>query len=71
MVSRREEDYLEAILGIISEKGYARNKDIANSLDIKPASVSDMLKVLHSKDLIIYLEYEGARLTEKGLKIAK
>ena len=44
MLSRKAEDYLEAILGITEEKGYTRVKDIAIALDIQPSSVVEMLK---------------------------
>jgi len=68
---RREEDYLKAIYNIISRKGYARTTDIAEELDIKPSSVSEMLQKLDSKGLIEYRKYEGAVLTEKGQKIGE
>lgn len=70
-VSRREEDYLEAIYNLINKKGYARTTDIANAVDVKPASVSEMLQILNSKDLIKYRKYEGARLTDEGHRIGK
>jgi DtxR family Mn-dependent transcriptional regulator len=71
MISRREEDYLEAILNLINEKGYAKTTHIANAVDVKPASVSEMLQILNSKGYITYRKYEGARLTDLGLKIAE
>jgi DtxR family Mn-dependent transcriptional regulator len=71
MISRREEDYLEAIYNLINEKGYAKTTHIANAVDVKPASVSEMLQILNSKGYITYRKYEGARLTNKGSKIAE
>ena len=36
MLTRKVEDYLEAILNVTDEKGYARTKDIAKKLDEHP-----------------------------------
>jgi DtxR family Mn-dependent transcriptional regulator len=71
MISRREEDYLEAIYNLINEKGYAKTTHIANAVDVKPASATEMLQILDSKGFITYRKYEGARLTDKGMKIAE
>ena len=71
MLSRKAEDYLEAILNITEEKGYTRTKDIAMALDIKPPSVVEMLKRLRDMGLVEYRRYEGARLTAKGTEIAQ
>ena len=71
MLSRKAEDYLEAILNIAEEKGYTRTKDIAMALDIKPPSVVEMLKRLRDMDLVEYRRYEGVRLTAKGTEVAQ
>ena len=71
MISRHEEDYLEAIYNIVDRKGYARTTDIAEALDVKPSSVTEMLQKLDSKCLIEYRKYEGAVLTKKGRKIGE
>ena len=71
MIGRREEDYLEAIYNIMHRKGYARTTDIADALDVKPSSVTEMLQKLDSKGLIEYRKYEGATPTEKGQKIGE
>lgn len=70
MLSRKAEDYLEAILNIAERKGYARTKDIASALDIKPPSVVEMVKRLNDMALVEYQKYEGVRLTPKGREIA-
>ena len=36
------EDYLERILGLIEEKGYARVSDIAEALDVHPSTVTQI-----------------------------
>lgn len=71
MVSRTKEDYLEAIYVIIKRKGYARTKDIAGNLEVKPSTVTEMLRKLDSKGFIEYRKYEGAVLKDKGYNIGK
>ena len=44
--SQSAEDYLERILELIQETGQARVVDIANSLNIRQASVTNMVKKL-------------------------
>ena len=68
---RREEDYLEAIYIITKEKSSARTTEIAEYLNIKPASATEMLQKLSSKGLINYKKYSGTTLTEKGYNIGK
>jgi DtxR family Mn-dependent transcriptional regulator len=67
----REEDYLRILYEIINEKGYAKVKDVAISLDITPSSVVGMMKKLSGKDLISYREYEGITLTGVGQMYAE
>lgn len=71
MYTFTEENYLKAIyfLSQGSEKGATTNA-IAERLETKPASVSDMLKKLSDKDLLIYKKYQGVKLTAKGKEIA-
>lgn len=67
----RLEDYLEAIYHLIHEKGYANTIDIAESLRVKPPSVSSMLQRLAARDYLVHEPYRGIRLTDKGVKVAK
>lgn len=71
MLSYTEENYLKIIFALSypSSKEISTN-DIAKSLEINPASVSDMLKKLQQKKLIDYAKYQGVTLTEEGQKIA-
>ena len=69
--SRKCEDYLEAILSIVDDKGYARTKDVSDALGITPASVAEMFKRLSEEALVVYRKYEGVTLTEKGKEIAE
>ena len=43
---------------------------IADFLDMKPSSVTDMLKKLAEKKFINYQKYKGTSLTKKGKLIA-
>ena len=60
------EDYLETIYQIVSEKGAARAKDIADRLNVKAGSVTGALQSLTKMQLINYAPYELISITEKG-----
>jgi Mn-dependent DtxR family transcriptional regulator len=64
------DDYLEQILNLIEEKGYARPIDISKNLGISQASVTNMLRRLDSEGLVKHEKYRGTILTEKGHTIA-
>jgi len=70
ILSRKTEDYLEAILNITDGGGYARIKDIAHELGITPPSVTEMVNKLAKKQLVLYKKYGGVQLTDKGREIA-
>lgn len=70
MLSRKAEDYLEAILNITEKKGYTRVKDITHALEVKPSSVVEMLKRLNDSGHVIYKKYDGVTLTPEGKDIA-
>ena len=70
-VTRRNEDLLEAIYDISSEKGYAKSRDIAAALHITPATVTDGFKRLQDAGLVNYEPYGGVTLTHEGKSIAK
>ena len=69
-LSMKEEDYLESILNISLEKGYAKAKDIAEDLEVAPSSASEMFSKLDKKGLIVHRKYEGVTLTPAGKEIA-
>ncbi len=71
MFSQSEENYIKAIyhLEAISNKGISTNA-IAKKLVTKASSVSDMIKKLSEKELVIYKKYQGVKLTSFGKKIA-
>jgi Mn-dependent DtxR family transcriptional regulator len=65
------EDYLERILELMTKKGYARVVDIAASLHISQASVTNMLQRLDAEGFIKYEKYRGLILTEAGETLAR
>jgi Mn-dependent DtxR family transcriptional regulator len=65
------EDYLERILELIDSKGYARVVDIATSLNISQASVSNMVQRLDADGLLKYEKYRGLVLTPAGESLAR
>ena len=69
--SSAAEDYLERIHELIATKGYARVVDIAGSLGISQASVTNMVKRLDAEGFLHHEKYRGLVLTAEGEKIAK
>ena len=65
------EDYLERILELINTKGYARVVDIAGSLGISQASVTNMVQRLDAEGLLKYEKYRGLVLTTAGETLAR
>jgi Mn-dependent DtxR family transcriptional regulator len=64
------EDYLERIMELINTKGYARVVDIAESLKISQASVTNMVQRLDAEGLLKYEKYRGLALTTAGEELA-
>jgi len=71
MFTLSEENYLKAIyhLEADSKKGISTNA-IAKSLETKASSVTDMVKKLSEKEVVLYKKYQGVTLTELGKKTA-
>jgi Mn-dependent DtxR family transcriptional regulator len=65
------DDYLEQILHLIEEKGYARAVDISTNLGISQASVTNMLRKLDAEGLVKHERYRGTVLTDNGHRIAR
>ena len=71
MLSRRTEDYLEAIYELSNERGFTRVKEIAKKLGVKPATVSEMVEKLAKEGFVIHKKRLYVALTEKGREVAK
>ena len=70
MYSQSEEDYLKALYHLETDYDSISTNSIAGYLDMKPSSVTDMLKKLSEKKFINYQKYKGTSLTKKGKLIA-
>lgn len=71
MFTLSEENYLKAIyhLELDVDKDISTNA-IAKKLDTKASSVSDMIKKLSDKKVVVYKKYQGVKLTDFGKKTA-
>ena len=66
--------YLDEIYSITFKKkkgGWVSNKEIADALSVKPASVSGMLEKLKGRGLIQWEQRKSIRLTKQGKEIAE
>ena len=64
------EDYLKAIYEAELSGSAAATNDIANRLQIAPASVTGMVRRLADQGLLAYERYRGVRLTDAGRRAA-
>ena len=71
MCTYRMEDYLEIIYELVQHKGYATLADVAEYLNVRPPSVTTMMRRLDQSGLLNYEKYRGIQLTERGKNIAK
>lgn len=79
LLSEAQEDYLKQILLLGSAPEGSRElertnsvstQELADRMEVKPASVTGMLKKLAELALVEYEAYKGVRLTEAGYKVA-
>ena len=69
-IHKSAEDYLEMILRLTEEKGYARSVDIAAGLSVSKPSVSVAMKQLREGGYITMDRDNYIFLTESGMEIA-
>lgn len=65
-----EENYLKTIFHLQETEGTVTTTILAEKLQTKPASVTDMMKKLDAKKLLHYKPYYGFSLSAEGKKIA-
>lgn len=66
-----EEDYLKAIYKVAERQGNpVSTSAIAEVMQTRAASVTDMLKKLSDKGLIHYERYKGVSLSREGIRLA-
>src|SRR4051812_19000166 len=64
------QDYAKAIYTLESSDGAASTTGLATLLEVRPASVSGMLRKLSALGLVEHERYRGVRLTERGRRVA-
>jgi DtxR family Mn-dependent transcriptional regulator len=71
VASQTVENYLKCIYTLQTKvDGVAATNAIADRLETKASSVTDMLKKLKAKKLVEYEKYQGARLSAEGKRLA-
>ncbi|MBS1715171.1 MAG: manganese-binding transcriptional regulator MntR [Armatimonadetes bacterium] len=65
------EDYVEAILELIQEKGEARLTDLSERFGVAHPTVSKTLKRLETAGLVALRPYKSANLTDAGRTLAE
>ncbi|MBQ3305283.1 MAG: metal-dependent transcriptional regulator [Clostridia bacterium] len=70
-IHKSAEDYLEMILRLNEEKGYARSVDIATGLGVSKPSVSVAMKQLREGNYIVMDKDNYITLTDTGMEIAQ
>ena len=70
-IHKSAEDYLEMILRLNEEKGYARSVDIATGLGVSKPSVSVAMKQLREGGYILMDKDNYITLTDAGMEIAQ
>ena len=68
--SASKENYIKAIFHLQQEEESVTTNALAEALQTKPASVTDMLKKLKTQQLLQYEKYRGVKLTAGGKKLA-
>jgi DtxR family Mn-dependent transcriptional regulator len=68
--STSEENYIKAIYHLQGAQNIVSTNELAEKLNTKPASVTDMMKKLKAKKLLHYQPYQGFKLSTEGKKVA-
>jgi Mn-dependent transcriptional regulator len=69
-ISRVEQDYIKAIYEqqIINNQDIVTLKQIADRLHVSAPTVTEMIKRLERKELVVYKSYKGVYLSELGMR---
>ena len=65
-----EENYIKSIYHLQGDQDLVTTNALAAELQTRPASVTDMLKKLKQKKLLLYEKYQGFKLSPEGRKVA-
>ncbi len=71
-ITKNIEDYLKAIFNLVNESidGRIGTNQLADYLELSPASVSSMLRKLKTENLVKYEKYGKLELSNKGNNLA-
>lgn len=68
--SASNENYIKTIFHLQQEDTAVTTNELAQALQTRPASVTDMLKKLKARKLLQYEKYKGVKLTPEGRRLA-
>lgn len=71
MSTDNREDYLINILRLTDGTRVVKTTELASYMNVSPASVTEMLKILQKEGLVNYERYRGVSLTEEGNRKAR
>ncbi len=71
MSSESIEDYIKAIFQLGRNDDLVQTSAIADRLDVRPASVSNMVRRLATLGFLVHEPYRGVRLTDEGELLAR
>ena len=66
LITASMEDYIEMIYRLSNEIGFTRAGDLSKALNVKPASITNMIKKLDELSLVSYEKYGYIKLTDDG-----
>ncbi|MCP3660671.1 MAG: metal-dependent transcriptional regulator [Bacteroidetes bacterium] len=71
-ITHKEEDYLKRIAQLSNwgEK-YVSTNELSSSMKMSPPAITDMLKRMFLKGIVLYKKYQGVKLSKKGNFFAK
>ena len=70
MLTAPVEDYLKAIYELETRQGNAATSDVADALEVAPASVTGMVRRLAAQGFLDHVPYRGVQLTDTGRRAA-
>jgi DtxR family Mn-dependent transcriptional regulator len=71
LLTQSEENYIKAIFSLQQQtNGPVSTNDLAEKMATKASSVTDMVRRLSEKSLLLYKKYKGCELTEDGQRAA-
>ncbi|HAW51179.1 MAG TPA: iron-dependent repressor [Flavobacteriales bacterium] len=69
--TQSEENYVKQIFQLSGDHDeWVNTTHLAEKVNLKPSSVTDMVQKLHQKNLVKYKKYKGVRLSENGKDLA-